>query len=509
MAFRRFFLFSVGILFLLVALAVALGPWYTSQIADHALKSAIQEINRHGTFDARYQRIAYGWFGQEGRLILVPTAPKARQTLQKTNGSDELVLRLQIAYGPLPFASWGRDGVSLMPVGAIIDARLPGLEKSLHKAGSAYRLRDVVGLSGNSQFLANLQPGKLTTPDGAHMQWGKVRLEIDQNGGRINGQGHFGAFSLNATNGYLRLQPASLRIGNLQVKDGLSAGRIQLDWQGMSFNVPDKQQPHRRIAGFLKSFTLLSDTHFGEGVTYGRATLGIKAMEIRQPANAPKATFSMRDIRLQASSTPPRGAFMDSTLDWQAMRMEISGQQYAPVQLVITLDHQYVPALKEMMQGFRKLQAQARENAYSQVPTRLFYQRAIGLLMPSVQQFIAHYPVLRLKKLNIGTPEGSLQAEGEARLTPAGGGSPSLLTLPQDLVADLSLEVPPAIARHLLSAALERRGVPSDQLTKVTTMQLQQMQSAGWIKLEKGIYKTRIDYSRGAMDIYGHPVPLG
>lgn len=129
--------------------------------------------------------------------------------------------------------------------------------------------------------------------------------------------------------------------------------------------------------------------------------------------------------------------------------------------------------------------------------------------MPSVQQFIAHEPVLQLKKLNIGTSEGSLQAQGEARLTPAGGGSPSLLTLPQDLVADLSLEVPPAIARHLISVVLERRGVPSDQLAQATTMQLQQLQSAGWIKLEKGIYKTRIAYSNGTLNIYGHPVPLG
>ncbi|APZ43457.1 YdgA family protein [Acidihalobacter ferrooxydans] len=494
----------IGLIILALILVIGGSPWYMQRIVDRELVSGVQTINQQGQFTARYQRTADNWFGQRGTLTLVPLRPNLRK-LYDTDPRP-FTLHLNIAYGLIPFAAWGRDGVSFMPVGAVIDARIPGLAAQLRKAGSSYRLRDVVGLSGNSRVAFHLAPGKMVSTDGTRLSWGASELHFEQHGDRIDGAGKTGAFDAMRNTGgkpLLHIAPSTLSVHDLRSVDGQSAGRIAFDWGGLQLALPAKAR--RPSTAFeMGALHFGTDTRFADGIAIGKVTLTLASIRLRQPADATTVKFALKDMRLQSKMNPPQADYVDSSLDWTIAGIQAEGRHYSPLQLSLHLDHQYVPALLEAAKAMRTLQQQL--NKQPNLPPQLLLPSMLSVLMPSLQQYIAHRPVLRITRLRLGMPGGVLDGSGEARIVPADGVTPSLVTVAQDIDAQVALQLPAPLAHQIAVQILKRRGVPADKLQQDATLMLDNLKQQGLLRSHSKGYALDVAYKNGAIEINGQVI---
>ncbi|WP_455384570.1 YdgA family protein [Acidihalobacter prosperus] len=498
---------ALGLLAAVLALAVGLGPWYTSRIADRQITATVDALNRQGIFQAHYDRIAYNWFGQQGTLKLIPVDPRISR-LQR-NGPREIVLRLSVAYGPIPFAAWQRDGVSLMPVGAVIDTRIDGLDRALRKAGSGYRLRDVVKLNGDNAFRLNVEPGSATGAKGERVQWTASELRLDQRGQHISGAGHSGEVTVTGdapSAPRIHIAPLKLAIDDVQVIDNQSAGRYSLSWGGMQASGPQRKRG-TTLALNVGKMQLKADTHFAQGIVAGKADMAVAGFSVREPADAETPQFSMKDMTLNSVTTDPQNDYTGSTVRWNVADISAKGQHYSPATIEMRLEHLYVPAMRDTVKALQDLQRNMR--AQRDIPPQLVFQRMAGVLMPPLQQLIEHQPVLRLTQFHLGTPNGALQGKGEARIAPANGATPSLTTLPEDLVAQFTLDIPGQLAHQIAGLAMSRQGVPASQLAETSQRYLDRLQSQGFLHRQGSDYSLEFDYRNSTLLLNGRPVWRG
>lgn len=487
---------------LIVGICIGIGPWLTKGIAERALAAEVQTINQQGLLEARYERIAHNWFGEQGTLTLTPIDPNLRKLQQ--HGSSDLVLNLNIAYGPIPFAAWSRSGFSLMPVGAVIDARIAGLEEKLRRAGSSYRIHDVVSLNDNNTFELNLAPGEMTQSDNTHMRWAASKLRLTESGGVISGDGNTGELTITRpgdTMSALRIAPVTLKIRDLKTVGGQSAGHANLMWGGMQLKAPeDASGPSLALALGAMRFDL--NTRFAQGITVGKADMSLAALDIHRPAEAVAPLLALKNMRLGSVTGEPKDSYTDSTLDWTVADIQIAGQHYAPAELKLRFEHQYVPAIRDLVKALRALQTRMRTQP--NVPPQFAMQSMLGILMPPLQQLIEHQPVLRVTRLELGTPpHGALEGKGDARIVSADGSTPSLATLPNDLVAHLALQIPDPLARQMATLMLSRQGVSVDP--QFVGQFLDKLQTEGVLRPTDNGYAIDIAYRNGAFLVNGQP----
>lgn len=498
----------LGLLVAVLALAAGLGPLYTSRIADRQITATVDALNRQGVFEAHYSRIAYNWFGQQGTLKLIPNDPRMNSQLQR-NGVREIVLRLAIAYGPIPFAAWQRDGVSLMPVGAVIDTRIDGLEQALRKAGSGYRLRDVVALNGDNALRLRLDPGSVTSAKGEHVQWTASELRLNQSGQRLSGSGHSSELTIThdaPRTSRVHISPLKLVIDDMQVVNGQSAGKYSISWDGMQANGPQRKRG-TTLALEVGKTQFKVDTHFTQGIAAGKADMRMAGFSVREPADASAPLFSMKDMTISSMATEPQNDYTDSSLRWNVTDIIAQGQHYSPATVELHMNHLYVPAVRGTAKALQDLRRNMR--AQGNMPPQFVFQRIAGVLMAPLQQLIEHQPVLQLSQLHLGTPNGALQGKGEARIEPTNGATPSLTTLPQDLVAQFTLDVPGQFAHKFATLAMARQGVPADQLTATSQRYLDRLQSQGFLRRQGDNYSLKLDYRNSTLLLNGRPVWQG
>lgn len=488
----------IGLLAAALALAAGLGPWYTSRVADRQIAAVVAAVNRQGMFEAHYVPTARSWFEQRDTLKLVPVDPRFRELQQ--HGPREIVLRLHVAYGPIPFAAWSRDGISFLPVGAVIDTRIDGLAKTLKKAGSGYRLRDIVTLDGGNSFSLHLDPGSMSGRRGAHLQWRAADLRLDQRGRHLSGNGHSGGLTITRDApdaSHVHIGPARLAIGDLRIVDGQSAGKLTFSWDGMQAG--DASQSID-----IGTLRFAMDTHLAQGIAVGKGEATLASLTVRPPAAAAAPAFALKHMTLASETREPHNDYADSDVRWTVADIAADGQHYAPAELELRLEHQYVPALRGIVQALRELRQDLKTQR--DIPPQLAARRMIGVIMPPLQQLLEHRPVLRLTQLRLGTPQGMLRGQGEARLEPAGGATPSLTTLPEDLVAHFALDAPAALAHRLAAYALARQGVPADRLDSASQQYLDALRSQGLLRMQGTDYVLEVDYRNAALQLNGRTV---
>lgn len=495
---------SFALLVAASALAAGLGPWYTSRVANRQIATLVRALNRPGVLEAHYRRDTSNWFGQNGTLTLM------RLGQIRANSPREIVLKLAVAYGPIPFADWQRGRVRLMPVGAVIDTRVQGLGKALRKAGSDYTLRDIVALNGDNTLDFSLKPGNFTAPGGTRLQWTSAALHLQQkNGGSLSGRGHTGTFTVTgpATGRVrLRISPARLAIERLRYLHGQTAGRLSLAWDGLGAELPNRRSGvTTSLAMGRMEFAM--DSHFVRGIVAGKAELRLAGLEIREPAGAPRPVFAFSNMVLGSSTAEPKDGFTRSTMHWAVGDVELRGQRYARGVIELRLKHLYVPAMVEILKVMRSANHTVRAQAGT--PPALIFQRMAGILSPPLQSLLEHRPVLRLAQLRLDTPGGTLQGNGSARIAPANGATPSLATLPQDLAANLSMRIPGPLAQQLVALTLAHQGIPSDQLASASRQFLDKLQGRGLVRRQGDAYTLQLSYRDSMLRVNGEPVWQG
>lgn len=494
----------LGVLIALVAVAAGLGPLYTNRLVDRQLMAMVAQIDHEGVFNASYAPGAESWFSQQDTITLTPVDKRLAGLEQ--GGQQDIVLHLHVAYGPLPFAAWSRDGISLMPVGAVVDARVAGLDRLLSRAGSGYRMHDVVSLAGGNTFTLQVTPGHMTDRQGAALGWAGSELVLSTAGRRLSGHGRSGVITVaaaGASPAKIVIDPVALDIAHLRMVDGQAVGKLDLRWGGMHADrLPGENRPPVDVA--LEGMAMSLDTHMAQGIAAGKGKLTLAGLTVRPAAGDARPVVALHRLSLSSSTSDPSQGYTDSSVVWNVERIDVGGSDYSPALLAVRLDHLYVPALIDAMRTLREarpvLQAQNGE------PPRLAMQRLLGLIAPSAQSMLAHRPVLRLVGLRLGTPQGALAGSGEADLEPNDGGTPTLATLPDDLVAHLALNVPVSLARELAAMMLARQGVPADQLAQDAQRYLDALAAQGLLRTEGTGYAVDLAYRHGQVTMNGRPL---
>ncbi|AOV15818.1 hypothetical protein BJI67_00930 [Acidihalobacter aeolianus] len=495
---------TLVVLVALIAAAAGLGPLYTSRLVDRQLTTLVAQIDHEGVFAASYAPGAKGWFSQQDTITLTPVDKRLTQLEQ--GRQQPIVLHLHVAYGPLPFAAWRRDGVSLMPVGAVVDTRVAGLDRLLSQAGSSYQVRDVVTLTGGNTFTLRVSPGHMTDQQGAVLNWAGSELILNATGSRLNGHGRSGVITVSAagaSQAKIVIDPVAVDIPHLRMVNGQAVGKVSVRWGGMhANNLPEKNRPPMDVA--LEGMAMSLDTHMVQGIAAGKGTLTLAGLTVRPAAADAGPAFSLHRLSLSSSTTDPSQGYTDSSVVWNVQRIDVGGSEYSPALLAVRLDHLYVPALIDAMRTLRE--AQPALQAQNGEPPRLAMQRLLGLITPSAQSMLAHRPVLHLVGLHLGTPQGALDGSGDAELEPSGGATPSLTTLPDDLVAHLTLNLPTSLARELAAMMLARQGVPADQLAQDAQQYLGALAAQGLLRSESAGYAVDLVYRHGQVTVNGRPL---
>lgn len=497
---------SLGVLAALLVAAAAFGPLYTSRIVDRQIASVVAGINGQGVFEARYAPGTHRWFSQTDTLTLQPVDRPFKALRQ--GEVRPIVLHLHIAYGPFPFAAWRRDGVSLTPVGAVVDARVDGLERLMRKAGSQYRLRDVITLTGGNDFTLHVAAGNMQDGQGALLHWSASELVLHQRDGVLHGAGRSGELTISggSQDAALHVDPVMLVVDHLRMVDGQAIGKLALSWGGLSAsNMPNGNRVPQDLQ--MNGLKMALDTHLAGGIAAGDAVVSLASMKLNRHGDGTSPRLAVQGFEISTSSTDPKDGYTDSQVSWKLDKVDVGGQSYTPARMSLALDHLYVPALVDLMQRLRE--SEQRLGPQDTAASRQAMQRLLLVMMPPAQALLAHHPVLRLDELNVGTPQGRVTASGRASLEPVGGLTPSIATLSQDLVAEFKLSTPPVLARHVAASILARQGVPPYQLAQASQQYLDSLSAHGMLGMHDGAYTLDLGYRNGSLTLNGHPLGGG
>ena len=491
---------AITVAAIVAALIVAglLGPWYTGRTTNQQLDAAVAAINRQGTLQASYARTRTGWFGQQGDLVLVPMLASLRKF--DPHGTRPLQLHLDIAYGPFPFAAW-RHGFTVLPEAAVINARINGLHQALTALGSDYVLRDVIGLTGNNHLRAQLDAGQHADADGTHLQWAGSRFELDQHGARWSGTGHSGQIDLGksgAVAATARIAPLRIKFRDLEIRDGMSAGKIDMTWNGLQASFTN------HLTGALQNITvgklaLSGDTHFVQGVAADKSTMTLASVRYAAAGND-VPFFDLENMSLTGTTTDPRGDYLDSRLRWRIARLSAAGKVFAPLSLDLDFAHINVPALRNLMLALRRMGKLQQQN----LPPQVVSQNIRAAILPPMLDLLQHQPVLRLQQLSIGSAQGALQAQGSARLPLPPNAQVSPPALMHALDAQFSLRVAAPFAQRLATYRLASQGTPADQQAAGAQQLLARLLSHGILLQQGANYALNFSDRGGAMQLNGH-----
>ena len=445
----------------LVVLAALGGPAFTGGIAARQIEASVAAINQQGQFGASYTRTASGWFGQQGTLTITPRTAALARLLP---AGQPITLHMDVAYGPFPFAAWGQ-GFTPWPVGAVINLRSPALDRLLAKAHSGYTLRSTVGLAGGNNVLARLRAGSYHTADGGSIEW----------------------------------QPLRLRAENLIVRDGMSAGDLGLRWKGLTFS---KNGPGTPMQARLGTVELHGSSRFKDGVPIGRYRFTVASIEAAPVPTAADQGFALRTLRVVGGAAIGAPGFVDSSARIEIASLRAGAGRFAPMVLDLDLTHLDIPAYVALMRALQKAQRDAPPGTPPLAAARL----SMAALQPLLMALLARQPMLQLKQLRIGMPQGALQGSGEISLAPPAGTVPTPQTLLPALRAHFTLSAPQTLALYLATEHAAKAGAPPAQQGAMAQQMLQQFVQQGLLRRQAGDYVLDLSVDKGAVQLNGRTI---
>ena len=450
----------IGVVALLVLAALG-GPAFTDGIAARRIEASVAAINQQGQFDASYTRTASGWFGQQGTLTITPRTAALARLLP---AGQPITLHMDVAYGPFPFAAWGQ-GFTPWPVGAVINLRSTALDRLLAKAHSGYTLRSTVGLAGGNDVLARLRAGSYHTADGGSIEW----------------------------------QPLRLHAENLIVRDGMSAGDLGLRWKGLTFS---KNGPGTPMQARVGTVELHGSSRFKDGVPVGRYRFTVASIEAAPVPTAADKGFALRTLRVVGGAAIGAPGFVDSSARIEIASLHAGAGRFAPMVLDLDLTHLDIPAYVALTRALQNAQRDAPPGTPPLAAARL----SMAALQPPLMMLLARQPMLQLKQLRIGMPQGALQGSGEISLAPPAGTVPTPQTLLLALRAHFTLSAPQPLALYLATERAAKTGAPPAQQGAMAQQMLQQFVQQGLLRRQAGDYVLDLSVDKGAVQLNGRTI---
>ena len=458
---KKLHIAAIGVVALLLLAALG-GPAFTDGIAARQIEASVSAINQQGQFGASYTRTASGWFGQQGTLTITPRAAALTRLLPPAGQS--ITLHMDVAYGPFPFAAWGR-GFTPWPVGAVINLRSPALDRLLAEAHSGYTLRSTVGLAGGNDVLVRLRAGSYHTADGGDIEW----------------------------------QPLRLHAENLIVRDGMSAGDLGLRWKGLTFS---KNGPGTPMQARVGTVELHGSSRFKDGVPVGRYRFTVASIEAAPVPAAADTGFALRTLRVVGGAAIGAPGFVDSDARIEIASLRAGAGRIAPMVLDLDLTHLDIPAYVALARALQKAQRDAPPGTPPLAAARL----SMAALQPPLMALLARQPMLQLRQLRIGMPQGALQGSGEISLALPAGTVPTPQTLLPAVRAHFTLSAPQALALYLATQHAAKAGAPPAQQGAMAQQMLQQFVQRGLLRQQVGDYVLDLSVDKGAVQLNGRTI---
>jgi uncharacterized protein YdgA (DUF945 family) len=244
---------------------------------------------------------------------------------------------------------------------------------------------------------------------------------------------------------------------------------------------------------------LTSASHFESGIPVGRYQFTVDSVAVAPAAAAAKG-FALDTLSMDSGATIKAADFANSDAHFEIASLRAGSQTYAPVLLDLDVQHLYVPAYIALTKAVQ----QAQRAAAPGTPPLLAAQQSLATVQPPLLKLLAQQPVLQLKQLRIGMPQGILQGSGNAELLAPAGAALSAPALLQALQARFTFSAPLALALHLAAARAAAAGAAPAQSEALGQRMLQQLVQQGLLRRQGSDYVLELAFSKGVLQVNGH-----
>lgn len=482
---------------LILAIIFIVGPIYTHYVVHRQLIADIHQINTHGFYRATYTPTQQNWFSQRGNLKLTP-----RTQNHHPDSLPPLEIQLQINYGPLPIGLWIRNNFSILAAGAVINAQFPQLNNTLKNSGSQLDFQEIIGLFGTRSIHASLSSGHLSSPEHNNIRWDGGNIQIFENHQRYHGQIDIGyvhaeIHSQKQVPILFTLKPVLIKFKDLKPYPSGYSGTLTGDWRGM--DVHGKTPSGQRVDISLGNMHWHLVNHFDQNLIVGDGQLTLDHALVEKQGDIPSTKLSLSDLNVTTHSHKISNLYVDSELALTIKSID-TGEQLSPIILRFSLDHQYIPAIQKITRLLRQLDQEDLKT--ENLDPKTFDRATLNTLLPAINEWLQHRPSLTLKKLQIGTAEGNLQANGKIWIT-SKKEPITAQNLLQLLRINWHLTTPHQWVRHFIEHALSTQHIPANEIPELTQNYLVSLNKSGLLISDGKNYRIDGQFANGILKVNG------
>lgn len=443
-----------ALFFLVLALVAVLlaAPWFFGSFTERHIE---ERLAVRGETDPgiaivteEYRR---HWFSSDSRHRIVLTDPEIARALGELAGGEPfgdqpaVVVETRIEHGPLPAGDDGGPSFAPGLSRAVSTFRLdPGSgAASIPLPG---RLVTAMALDGSTDAVFTLEAGARPLADGGMLEWEGARVEgeLDADGRTVRASGQVRPFRLtNAADG-----------GH---GAGVAVGMIDFE----------SEQRYTQY-----------------GIPVGAAAAEIAKLAVEDASGR----YALEGIRITTDSEITE-ALLSGTTEFRVDRI-VAGDG-APLSLTLDMAVRNLDAhsLAALIETTRRVQ-----NTAPALPP----EDAWPLLEPDVAQLVAAGPVLDIRDLVIGLPEGEARLTSYVALAAGGDAAPPLQAneLIGRLTATLDVRLPRALLASIATAVPAYAG------------ELEMLIAMGVLRKDGEDYRLEAEYGNRLLTVNGLPVPV-
>lgn len=445
--------------------------------ADYQMNRMLEQMSESGDLDYTVIKSRRGWFSSSSDIVLEISGDMgdAYQKYQRRAEVTDIKplsvkLRNTIYHGPVNFAGFAQDGVSLLPTLATITTRIVSIGgEEVGEEGQAdrvpYSIITRIGFSGAATTRIDVPP---------------LHKMVDNAQTTVDWQGMVGEVSYNPAN---RRMVADIKAAGMSVDN--PEGRFETrDWN---------------ISADM--------TEVVKDIAVGDATFEVASVAFVNRRQEGK-DFHLQGLKI-STSTDADEKILNSRVDFALQQVQGDGQQFGPGQFSMQLRKLDIDALASINRQVKELQKQG-------IP-----QEQMGMMMGATMisvlpQILKQQPELEISEFSLMTDKGAISGKGKIAIEASDEAVFSNPMLIRDaVVADIRVQIPESVLRainvmqakrELTAQGLDFSGEQIDSMARNRAGKKIEGLVAGHILERSGeLYIFAASMSNGQVTVNGRP----
>lgn len=470
------------ILFVIVLLVVVLGgmPLGFGFWADYQVNNSLERMSESGDIDYTVIKSTRGWFTSTSDIVLEISGEMgdAYQKYQRKAEVAEIKplsvkLRNTIYHGPVNFAGFMQDGVSLLPTLATINTRIISVAgEELGEEGQAdrvpYSIITRVGFTGEGTTSLNIPA---------------LQKKVDNDQTMVDWQGMVGKVTYSQT-----------------------SKKVIADIHATGMTV---ESPQGRFE--TSGWDITADmTEVVKDIAVGDASFDLASLAFVSRQQEEKS-FHLQGLKIRSSSDAEEKV-LNTSVDFAMQQMGGDGQQFGPGALSMQLRRLDIDAIASINRQVKELQRQG-------IPQEQMGMMVGATMISVLPQILKQQPELEISELRLETEKGVISAKGKISIDASNEAVFSNPMLIRDaVVADFTMQIPESVLLAInvmqIKKELSAQGVEysEEQLESMANNQagkkIEGLVAGNILERNGDLYSFTASMSNGQVTVNGRPFQI-